>query len=66
MQKFIARLIDCGSPRLTAMYICRHFRLLNRLFDGRWQDEVWPVMDELMTTIRTIYPRLYDAVMAKF
>ena len=37
-----------------------------RLVDGRRQDEVWPVMDELMTTIRTIYPRLYDAVMAKF
>ena len=36
------------------------------LVDGRRQDEVWPVMDELMTTIRTIYPRLYDAVMAKF
>ena len=37
-----------------------------QLVDGRRQDEVWPVMDELMTTIRTIYPRLYDAVMAKF
>ena len=32
---------------------------------GRKQEEVWPVMDELMETIRTIYPRLYDAVMAK-
>ena len=37
-----------------------------KLVDGRRQEEVWPVMDELMTTIRTIYPRLYDAVMAKF
>ena len=37
-----------------------------RAVDGRKQDEVWPVMDELMETIRTIYPRLYDAVMAKF
>ena len=36
-----------------------------QLVDGRRQDEVWPVMDELMETIRTIYPRLYDAVMAK-
>lgn len=31
MQKFIARLIDCGFPRLTAVYICRHFRRLNRM-----------------------------------
>lgn len=37
-----------------------------QLVDGRRQDEVWPVIDELMTTIRTIYPRLYDAVMARF
>ena len=35
------------------------------MVDGRKQEEVWPVMDELMDTIRTIYPRLYDAVMAK-
>ena len=31
MQKFIARLIDCGFPRLTAVTICRHFRRLNRM-----------------------------------
>ena len=31
MQKYIARLIDCGFPRLTAVYICRHFRRLGRM-----------------------------------
>lgn len=31
MQKFIARLIDCGFPRLTAVYICRYLRRLNRM-----------------------------------
>ena len=31
MQKFIARLIDCGFPRLTAVTICRHFRRLGRM-----------------------------------
>lgn len=36
------------------------------LVDGRKQDEVWPVIDELMTALKTIYPRLYDAVLAKF
>ena len=37
-----------------------------KLIDGRKQEEVWPVLDELMATIKTIYPRLYDAVLAKF
>lgn len=36
-----------------------------RLIDGRRQEEVWPVMDELMTALKTIYPRLYNAVLAK-
>ena len=27
--------------------------------------EVWPVIDELMTTIQVIHPRLYTGVMAK-
>lgn len=25
MQKFIARLIDCGMPREVALCVCRHF-----------------------------------------
>ena len=37
-----------------------------KLIDGRKQEEVWPVLDELMATIKMIYPRLYDAVLAKF
>ena len=37
----------------------------SRAIDGRDAYSVWAVMDELMETIRTIYPRLYDAVMAK-
>lgn len=36
-----------------------------KMIDGRRQDEVWPVVDELMSTVKMIYPRLYDAVMAK-
>lgn len=34
--------------------------------DGRKQEDVWPVIDELMTALKTIQPRLYDAVLAKF
>lgn len=33
--------------------------------NGRRQEEIWPVLDELMKTIKTIYPRLYDAVLSK-
>ena len=36
-----------------------------RLIDGKDQEKVWPVMDELMDTIKVIHPRLYDAVLQK-
>lgn len=36
-----------------------------RLVDGRLQADVWPVMDELMTTIRLMNERLYSGVMKK-
>lgn len=32
---------------------------------GRNPSDVWPVIDELMTTIQVIHPRLYTGVMAK-
>lgn len=33
--------------------------------NGKSQSEVWPVIDELMTTLQVIHPRLYTGVMAK-
>lgn len=33
--------------------------------NGRKQTEVWPVLDELMDTIKVLMPRLYDGVMRK-
>lgn len=33
--------------------------------DGRVQKEVWPILDELMETLKVIQPRLYDAVISK-
>lgn len=36
-----------------------------RKIDGKRQADVWPVLDELMQTIKTIYPRIYNAVLAK-
>ena len=36
-----------------------------RVIGNRKQSEVFPVIDELMTTLKTIQPRLYDAVLDK-
>lgn len=36
-----------------------------RMINGRNQTEVIPVIDELMSTIEIIQPRLYDAVLNK-
>ena len=36
-----------------------------RAINGRDQQEIWPVIDELMDTINVLQPRLYDAVMRK-
>lgn len=33
--------------------------------DGMAQKDVWPVIDELMDTLRVMMPRLYDGVMMK-
>lgn len=36
-----------------------------KVIDGRRQEEVLPVMDELMTTLKVMHPRLYNGVMQK-
>lgn len=36
-----------------------------KAINGRNPDDVWPIIDELMTTIQVIHPRLYTGVMAK-
>lgn len=33
--------------------------------NGRQQDEIWPLMDEMMDTIHAIHPRLYSVVMER-
>lgn len=34
----------------------------SRIIDGRESSEIWPVIDELMTTLMVIHRRLYDGV----
>ena len=36
-----------------------------RAINGRDPEEIWPVIDELMTTVQALMPRLYDGVMRK-
>lgn len=36
-----------------------------QLINGRNPDEIWPIMDELMTALHMMQPRLYDGVMRK-
>ncbi len=37
----------------------------SQAIEGKSPDEVWPVMDELMSTIQVMMPRLYDGVMRR-
>lgn len=34
-----------------------------KAIDGKDQADVWPVLDELMETIKALHPRLYNAVL---
>ena len=36
-----------------------------KAINGRPQDEIWPIVDELMDVLKAINPRLYDGVMRK-
>jgi hypothetical protein len=36
-----------------------------RLIDGRKQQELWPLMEEMMDTIAAIHPKLYRAVLER-
>ena len=37
----------------------------SRAIDGRNPDDILPIMDELMSTLQVLMPRLYDGVMRK-
>ena len=36
-----------------------------RIIASKKESEIWPVIDELMTTLEAVYPRLYDSVIRK-
>lgn len=41
MQEYVARLIKCGVPRCTAVYICSRYRRLNQMVElSRYVDDV--------------------------
>ena len=37
----------------------------SQAIDGRDSADIWPIMDELMSTLQAIHPRLYNAVMRR-
>ena len=37
----------------------------SRAIDGRNSADIWPIMDELMSTVQALMPRLYDGVMRR-
>ena len=37
----------------------------SHVIHGKRDDDIWAIMDEMMSTVQVVYPRLYDAVMAK-
>jgi len=36
-----------------------------QIINGRRQEEVWPLLDEMMDTLQMIHPKLYHAVINK-
>lgn len=36
-----------------------------RIMSGKNTNDIMPILDELMSTVQILYPRLYDSVMAK-
>lgn len=38
----------------------------SRLIDGRYTEDILPIMDDLMTTLQVVNPRLYASVVRKF
>lgn len=37
----------------------------SRAIDGKDPADIWPIMDELMSTVKVIQPNLYEAVMRR-
>lgn len=37
----------------------------SRAIDGRKPEDIWPVIDEMMSTVQVLMPRLYDGVMRR-
>ena len=37
----------------------------SRAIDGRNPADIWPIIDEMMSTVQTLMPRLYDVVMRR-
>lgn len=53
------------APASDPVIVCDEDTEFARAIDGRRQDEILPVINELLVTLSVIQPRLYNAVMDK-
>lgn len=58
----IVRCSSAESPNIVRCDLSSEFA---RAIDGKQQADVWPVLDELMSTIQAMNSRLYNGVMKK-
>lgn len=54
-----------ASEKISGNISYRSDTEFSKLIDGRDQKEVWGVIDELMTTLQVVNPRLYASVIRK-
>ena len=54
-----------APPEPTGIVTYESGTEFSELINGRNQEDVWPVIDELMDVLHAVNPRLYDGVMRK-
>lgn len=53
------------QPQNGMMQMMQRFQQFRQAIAGRNPDEIWPIMDEVMTALMALNRRLYDAAMRK-
>lgn len=61
----LSKALNLGWKDTYIILVAQGLRVCEMPSSNAVWGEVWPVIDELMTTIQVIHPRLYTGVMAK-
>ena len=54
-----------GAPEVEKIIQTDDKSDFGRAIDGKPSEKVWPIMSELLETVKAISPRLYDGVITK-